>query len=155
MKTCTKCGGSGPFYKDTRSADGLRYECVSCGYALGKKWRLNNPEKVQKWLNDNKESRATRNANNHLRREYGISLEEKKSMLALQDGVCAICGTDTPGTGKFGRSEWTVDHDHTTNENRGILCQNCNIALGLIKDDPVTAEVMAAYLRGYREAFRD
>jgi nitrate/TMAO reductase-like tetraheme cytochrome c subunit len=155
LKKCTACHQKKEiteFYKDTRSADGLRYECKVCGHKLGQQWRKNNPEKVRQWLDDNKESISYRNANNHLRREYGISLEEKRRMLEIQGGVCAICGSNKPGQ-CMGKREWAVDHDHRTKINRGILCHDCNLALGLIRDNPAIAELMAAYLRGYSEPF--
>jgi hypothetical protein len=39
-----------------------------------------------------------------------------------------------------------VDHDHKTGKVRGILCHKCNIALGLIGDDPARARALANYL---------
>jgi len=39
-----------------------------------------------------------------------------------------------------------LDHDHETNKVRGKLHSNCNIALGLVKDDPMKLVRLAAYL---------
>lgn len=66
------------------------------------------------------------------------------SMLAGQGGVCAICKRDKWG-GRFGIP--MVDHDHSTGRVRGILCCDCNMAIGRIYDNPDTALSMAEYLR--------
>jgi len=39
-----------------------------------------------------------------------------------------------------------VDHDHKTQEWRGLLCAGCNSALGHAKDDIRALLAMAAYL---------
>ena len=46
-------------------------------------------------------------------------------MLAEQDGLCAIC-REAPAE--------HVDHDHETERVRGLLCFNCNGALGQFRD---------------------
>ena len=53
----------------------------------------------------------------HLKRKYGLTLEEYDAMLEAQGGVCAICGEPRP-------EERTlhVDHDHETGAIRGLLC---------------------------------
>lgn len=43
-----------------------------------------------------------------------------------------------------------VDHDHATGVVRGLLCSSCNVALGLAKDNPITLERLANYLRGQK-----
>ena len=71
----------------------------------------------------------------NLKHKYGISLEEYKEMLTNQGGKCAICEvTENNTTGD--RKDWNfaVDHDHKTGKVRGLLCNNCNRALGLFKD---------------------
>jgi len=77
-------------------------------------------------------------------RRRGITLEERDELLAEQDGRCAACGTDNPGT-KLG---FMVDHDHDTGRIRGILCHHCNAALGHAKDDTQRLAGMILYLRG-------
>ena len=63
--------------------------------------------------------------NYHLRRPYGITEEHYDRMLAEQGGLCAIC-RDRPAE--------HVDHDHKTGRVRGLLCFNCNQALGNFTD---------------------
>lgn len=61
---------------------------------------------------------------------YGLRLGEYDEMLAAQDGVCAICR----GLNKSGK-RLAVDHDHNTGKVRGLLCTNCNTAIGKLGHD--------------------
>lgn len=81
-------------------------------------------------------------SNIRYRYKYGITLDEKEAMLAQQGGCCAACGGDQPGHVRG----WNVDHCHTTSVVRGVLCYPCNIALGLLKDNPVRMRRLAAYI---------
>ena len=81
--------------------------------------------------------------NNHLKRNYGITLNEYNEMLKEQDHKCATCGTTEAG-GKHGK--FMVDHSHNTGKVRGLLCKSCNIALGEIKDNRQTLLNMVEYL---------
>jgi tRNA(Ile2) C34 agmatinyltransferase TiaS len=65
---------------------------------------------------------------------YGITVEQFNEMLERQNGVCAICGEDNSRFGK----RLAIDHDHDTGVVRGLLCNSCNGALGLFKDDEAT-----------------
>jgi hypothetical protein len=79
----------------------------------------------------------------HLRARYGIGQAEVDRMLVAQRGRCAGCGKPNPEH---------VDHDHATNEVRGLLCFNCNQALGNVRDRAQVLESLADYLAvaGYR-----
>jgi hypothetical protein len=76
----------------------------------------------------------------HLRRRYGITAAEFDGMVAAQGGTCAVCS---------GKPEH-VDHDHVTGEVRGVLCFNCNQALGNARDDIVVLQGLMDYLNHYR-----
>lgn len=90
------------------------------------------------------EQRAKHRAGNR-RWLYGITQEEYDTKLNLQEGVCAIChGLQTQG-----KQFLAVDHNHTTGEIRGLLCQDCNVALGLLKEDTSRLQNMVAYLLYY------
>lgn len=57
------------------------------------------------------------------KRLYKVTPEQISALHILQNNTCAICGkifTSTPH----------VDHDHLTNEVRGLLCRRCNTGLG-------------------------
>lgn len=71
----------------------------------------------------------------HRFHRYGLTVEAFEALLARQGGRCYICKTSKPG-----RKGWSVDHCHDTNVVRFIACNPCNVALGLIKEDPVVAK---------------
>jgi hypothetical protein len=76
----------------------------------------------------------------HLMKEYGITVEEYEKMSIAQNNVCVICSGDNSG------KVLHVDHDHNTGEVRGLLCNGCNTALGMIHDNPLTALGIYKYL---------
>ena len=84
-----------------------------------------------------------RNKNAILKNRYGIDLADYNRMHDEQDGLCAICKRPEAMTGK----SLAVDHDHTTGAVRGLLCVNCNQALGKFQDDTARLEAAIAYLR--------
>ena len=77
-----------------------------------------------------------------LQREYGITLEQYEKILAYQNDCCAICK----------RPAWSmkmslaVDHCHTSGLIRGLLCMQCNRALGKFQDSIVKLREAVAYL---------
>lgn len=75
---------------------------------------------------------------------YGISEEEYDQRLMEQNGVCKLCLLPPSGKKKF----LCVDHDHTTSKVRGLLCHNCNVALGYLKDRLEVAKRIPSYLEG-------
>ena len=74
--------------------------------------------------------------------KFGITLELRELLINLQDNKCAICNKFIP----IESSEWAVDHEHTKNYVRGMLCKGCNSALGLFKDNPETLRKAAEYI---------
>ena len=82
--------------------------------------------------------------NRMLIQRYGITQQDYDKMLEDQGGVCAICGTDSPGG--FSR-KFHVDHCHTTEEIRGLLCNHCNQGLGHFKDDINSLQNAITYLQ--------
>ena len=78
--------------------------------------------------------------------KYGITSEGYNKLFELQEGRCLIC--------KKHQSELTkilyVDHDHTTNKIRGLLCIKCNSVIGLANDDTKILENAISYLNNYK-----
>lgn len=98
----------------------------------------------RKW-SENKELGQSRNRKSYLKQrpkilrdKYGISLDDYEQMFNKQNGVCAICGIK--------REKLCIDHDHSTGIIRGLLCNKCNFALGLVDDNKETLQKMIEYI---------
>ena len=78
----------------------------------------------------------------NLSRNYGLSVLEFERMDQAQRGRCAICASLPDGP----HGVLVVDHDHMTDNVRQLLCNNCNTAVGLLRDDPIRAAELTAYL---------
>lgn len=78
------------------------------------------------------------NSANQLKVKYGISADRVAEMVEQQGGLCAICGLGRP---------LVVDHDHESGQFRGLLCRQCNAALGMFSDEAARIQAAADYLR--------
>lgn len=74
-------------------------------------------------------------------RSYGLEVIDFAYMLRGQDFRCATC-REVLEIGK----ETHIDHCHTTERVRGILCGHCNVALGQARDNPATLRALADYI---------
>jgi len=106
--------------------------------ASQKRWREANPDRVKanhkRWCDANPE----RLANHQKKTRYNITAADFTEMLSIQANCCAICGrSDKP---------MVVDHCHKAESVRALLCNGCNVALGLFKDDPALLNKSARYL---------
>jgi hypothetical protein len=84
----------------------------------------------------------------HLRRKFGISIGEYEALMEKQGGCCAICELpETMVDGRRGKVKTlAVDHCHDTGKIRGLLCSNCNRAIGLLKDSTKLVSKALSYL---------
>lgn len=85
--------------------------------------------------------------NSELKTGYGITLEDYNKLLVSQNNVCAICHrTETSKlNGKV--KLLSVDHNHSTDKVRGLLCGKCNSALGLLDEDLTIISNLVIYIR--------
>lgn len=102
-------------------------KCKACHAIVTRAWKAAHP---------------THNRDHKLRNRYGMSTEQYDAMFAQQNGRCAICGLHQTDSKKT----LEVDHDHETNTVRGLLCQNCNKSLGLMRDNPAVLLKAILYL---------
>jgi len=87
----------------------------------------------------------------YLKRNFGIDTEKYENMLEKSNGGCYICGATKEKNGKY----LAVDHDHSCCKAkkscgkcvRGILCDRCNRAVGLLKDNVDNALAVAMYIQ--------
>lgn len=92
---------------------------------------------------------AKRASRNTTVRRYGLTLEQYAELLKRQNGVCAICGEPETLVRKGTLCALTIDHDHETGQVRGLLCNNCNRGIGLLKDNPDVLRHAASYLERF------
>lgn len=95
-------------------------------------WNKDNPESLQA---SKERARA---------KEYGLSVEALRALLGRP--ACDICGEAFSST-----KHRHVDHCHATGKARGLLCSNCNHAIGKMKDDPSLLRKAATYLENHYE----
>ena len=165
MKKCSKCGELKPYSSYYRaggnSRDGLRGDCIPCNLAAKAERHRMNPEparaRTQRWREDNPERQAANrrafiasggkrlaDRRSHLKRKYGMTIEQYDAMLLAQGGGCFICGRPP-------REDISlhVDHDHSTGKVRGILCFCCNNALADFQEDADLLKKAVAYLTSH------
>ena len=158
-KVCSKCKREYSstlefFYKEKRVKDGLTSWCKGCYKEYTKQWSEKNWDYYKKRREKNrgkiKEYKKKWHKNNpdyskkyHLKRNFGLTLKTYKKMFIKQKGRCGICGRHQS---EF-KKDLTVHHIHKTNEVRGLLCSNCNRALGLLKHNPFILIKSIKYLK--------
>lgn len=143
--------------------DSLDFFAAVVGNKPGNRYKLRRIDPSQDWSADNFVWKSPVLADGaipsdaahyawvwHIKDKYGLEPSDIVRMSEEQDGLCAICprvlGEPDPETGKTVRV--CIDHNHLTNEVRGLLCDPCNKALGMFKDDPERCRKAADYLEG-------
>lgn len=87
-------------------------------------------------------------------KRYGIKnddgsdfkLQDYNRHFQVQGGMCRICGRHQSELKK----SLYADHDHETGFFRGLLCINCNHAIGLAYDNPKILHALAQYVEESR-----
>jgi hypothetical protein len=138
MKLCNKCDLWKPISCFSKSMankkDGLQNGCKDCANAYNK----------SRWVN----SEIRENARGRkLLSRYGITPEDYSRMLLEQKGSCKICGTEDPHHISNNSKYFCVDHCHTTGKVRGLLCNNCNVAIARFKDNIDSMEKAILYIK--------
>jgi hypothetical protein len=142
-------------------ASKLRYLANKTKYTeRSKAWALANPDRMRqlktKWIDKNREHQKQQHveyrrknrsrckewaATGYLRRRYGLTPVQVEQLLVRCEHKCTGCLTPFSLTRRA-----CIDHDHLTGFVRGLLCDHCNQALGLVKDDPIVLTQLASYL---------
>jgi hypothetical protein len=133
------------FSKNRRHADGLQTYCKQCSdaYRTGRGYKLSAEAKERKRQRERDAYRECpeKRWEQNLARKYGITAEKYFEMLEAQGGFCAIC-LRPPG-----KKRLHVDHCHISGRVRGLLCDDCNLGIGKLGDDPSRVMSAAAYLQ--------
>lgn len=139
-----------------RDSQGTR-RCPECRRQEARRWYRDNREtylpasrdqrreQARRWRAANVEkARASSRRYMHARRlkeNFGLDRQDYQTMLVAQGGVCAICGL--PPIEDFALA---IDHDHETGVIRGLLCRQCNVGIGNLRDDPALLRAALRYL---------
>lgn len=133
MKQCTKC-------KEFKPLDSFAFKNKTKGQMQSRCKLCFNKVQKERWNNNingfrDKGRAASRNYN--YRNRYNMPEEIIQQLLNNGEGNCEICGDHT---------KLFVDHNHTTQKYRGLLCRSCNLVLGHAKDNIKTLLAATIYL---------
>lgn len=128
----------------------VRYFCRGTSSAIViEKYEMSNICIIENCTNTRGgQSKYCHPCRNSLRR-YGITTPEKIFLLEKQSYKCLICEDRLSFSGLPAGRDITgpvIDHDHTTNKVRGIICHSCNRMLGNIDRNP---ELILSNLKKY------
>lgn len=104
-------------------------------------WRR---EYGERYYQRNKERILAKQRAYHFKKKlkaYGITEEIYNRVLEEQAKACAVCKAPPPENRRL-----DADHCHKTGRFRGLLCNPCNQALGLLADDTNRIEGLLSYL---------
>lgn len=87
-------------------------------------------------------------ADKYYLKNYGITSDDYRTLLLHYNGLCAICHSTGFLMRESHQALLMVDHDHRTGRVRGLLCHNCNRALGLLHDSINNLKRAIVYLEG-------
>lgn len=123
--------------KAWREANPERYRALTKAHAERNREKMK--ARSRDWYLNNKE-RASAQARKQKLARYGLTEETYQAMVSAQSGCCAICQRPP----KLHRLY--VDHCHRTGTVRGLLCNTCNAAIGMLEDRPDLLKHALAYL---------
>lgn len=124
--------------------------CRQCRIIYKRKWRKENPCKVEKEQKNQRKLERLRTKK--LKTRYGLSLDDDEKMLIDQNGVCAICNEkETVIDFRYNKlRRLSIDHCHKTGKVRSLLCSRCNTVIGLIKESDFIINNIKNYLEKHR-----
>ena len=140
-KVCTKCKKRKSLAL-FRSRGGslshlLKSQCNTCLYEQHRNWVSQNSDRVNEYRSRDSWTLVKRCA------RYNLSPEQFIDKYERQEQCCAICNDE------INIVDSAIDHNHVTGEFRGILCKQCNRALGMFKDSKTILKNAIEYLEAY------
>lgn len=140
---CQKVLAVSKFNKASRR-DGYQTYCRDCHNSMQREKYKNDPsQKIKRQIRaarrKGRDPFVQRKA--ELKRLYGITFDDYVNLYKKQNGVCAICLQECKT-----RKSLSVDHNHDTMAVRGLLCNRCNRAIGMLEEDPDILERAKEYI---------
>ena len=145
-----------------------RGQCKACACIRNSEYKKNNRALINernakdREKNPEKWKQIYRNHNIRLKEKHGIlsslitvcklrkiTIDEYNAMVDKQENKCAICIQPETrlNSGGTSVSRLCVDHCHTTNKVRGLLCHSCNVSIGAFHDDPIRMYRAIRYIK--------
>lgn len=148
-KICPRCKvekSLNEFPQNAGRPHGINAYCCICDKQYHRKLYKQNRDSIlqrqKQWRKDNPDKQWGYQLNaNH--GEGAVELYNK--LFQRQNGRCAICGkhqSELP-------NKLALDHNHTTQQNRGLICKSCNLAIGKLNDSPKLIYQAYLYLQKY------
>jgi hypothetical protein len=129
-----------------RDTNDCRFENLRMFNGIGGEFEHNSEEGRKAYHRVRRQIFPPRRSDKELRRCFGIGLEQYSQILDAQDGKCAICRQPETQIRNGRLKALSVDHCHDSGRVRGLLCCDCNQAIGKFKDDPSLLRKAAEYL---------
>lgn len=131
---------------------GVRYDDPTYKARYYKLTRAEKLAKQKTYYENNREARIAY----YRFYKYGVTAEQYETMLAAQDGLCAICRKPEMVWRKSKIQDLGIDHDHSCCPSskscgkcvRGLLCSHCNRGLGAFTDNVQVMRNAITYLGG-------
>lgn len=159
-RTCRRCGVEKPltreffYYRRYAKAEHLpaipKWQCIKCETQQTYAWQEKNRERIKERRRQLWQSNRRKFLDQRRNWQYGITSEVYEAILAAQGGGCGICGCKKNHLRKGKEIAMAVDHCHATGKVRGLLCGDCNRALGSFKDDLEVMMKAIAYIKRSR-----
>ena len=148
-KTCSKCKqilSISDFYNKKQSKDGLSSYCKECSkkyYAEHPPTKSAHRKALKKYKQSSKGKLSIRR--HKYKKDYGLTVEDFDRMFEEQEGVCAICEKSETWKHRTGVVQRLgIDHRHSDDLVRGLLCHSCNL---LISDAKENIEILASAIK--------
>ena len=136
MRTCKICGLEKPIDQFTKQGQYYRHRCKLCNTKRVRAYYKEHPDRYAKWAEAQGKMRY---------RKHGLTQVQIEAIVEANGSMCAVCGN----------RPWTdIDQDHRCCPGsyscgecvRGLLCNQCNVAAGLLRDNPDTIRSMLRYI---------
>lgn len=155
-RRCSRCKQIKPFdafSNDSNRHDGKFPYCMACQHASNQagKWQDISAEPnghlcplceipIRGHRNRRFCSHTCKERVRSLKRKFGLTVQQYRSLIDASGGVCPIC--------RFEPDNWQVDHDHVTGRVSGVVCRRCNVqVLAASRHNVELAERLVAYLK--------
>lgn len=133
------------FYRDSGFSSGFSSKCKICKDGETKQWRDQKRPMYNAYMLQYRKAHPelyNQRRNRSLKHLYGIDQSQYDVLFLKQEGKCGICEKHQEN---FDRP-LSVDHDHNTNEIRGLLCTGCNVKIAIF-DNSLELTAAQKYLK--------